>query len=131
MQIVDRFLQESFASYVGWYLTEKYYAELGYIKSPGEDISGQDRQSWTPSVTGSMGYYSPLFVDLVDSFDQSSLYSTYNRDEIKSVHYATIMKIARESSDWTSCKSILREDSGPDWDTFFAPYDRWQGARTY
>jgi hypothetical protein len=131
MQIVDRLLQESFASYVGWYLTEKYYAELGYTKSPGEDISGQDRQSWTSSVSGSMGYYSPLFVDLVDAFDQSSLYMAYNRDEIKSVHYATIMRIARESSNWTSCKSILREDPGQDWDTFMAPYDLWYQNRTY
>jgi len=130
MKIVDRFLQESFASYVGWYLTEKYYEDLGYVKSPARDISGQGRQLWRRTATGATGNYSPLFVDLDDSFDQGSYHgSAYNRDEIKGSHYLTIMKIARESTDWASCKSILLGDSaaftGQNLDAFLAPYEFW------
>ncbi|MDR2936399.1 MAG: hypothetical protein LBU80_03550 [Rikenellaceae bacterium] len=128
MKIADRFLQESFASYVGWYLTEDYYAKLGYVKIRGEDISGQARQSWQKTTTGDWGCYSPLFVDLVDDFNQASNYGnpTYNHDEIKGLHYSVIMKIARESSNWTSCKGILREAlTGSDLNTFLEPYDYW------
>lgn len=135
MRVVDKLLQESFASYVGWYLTEKYYEELGYVKNPGQDISGQDRQfSWERTTSGALGYYSPLFIDLADDFDQgiySTSYRKYNRDEIKGLHYGIVMKIAKESANWASCKSILRENetlSGQSWDDFLAPYDDWYGS---
>lgn len=127
MKNVDRFLQESFASYVGWSLTEKFYEDLGY--TPSRDISGQGRQSWRQTMTGASGWYSPLFVDLDDDFNQAVQYaSTYNQDKIKGSYSATIMRIARESTDWASCKSLLREDrslAGEDLDTFLAPYDYW------
>jgi hypothetical protein len=133
MKNVDRLLQESFASYVGWYMTEKYYNDLGYVKtSTADDISKQARQtSWTQSENSDWGYYSPLFVDLVDNYDQSSSNSRYNRDAIKEVHYSVIMQIAQESETWESCKSILyakvpdRNITARDLDTFLAPYNYW------
>jgi hypothetical protein len=131
---VDRLLQESFASYVGWYLTEKYYAEMGYVKpSAATDISGQARQtSWKSATAPEWGYYSPLFVDLVDNYDQSQS-GDYNKDEVKEVHYSIIMKIASRSDDWESCRKILLEDvpaesktiTARDMEAFIAPYERW------
>jgi hypothetical protein len=138
MKSIDRLLQESFANYAGWYLTEKYYANIGYVSSPREDISGQARQiSWTSKTEGEMGYYSPLFVDLVDNFNQAVYFgSSYNNDMVKGVHYSVIMRIARESTDWASCRSILEEYetfTGQDPESFLAPYEAWyengQGQR--
>jgi hypothetical protein len=135
MSGTDKLLQESLANYVGWYLTEKYYSDLGYVKpSAADDPSGQARQrTWTRESTGSLACYSPLFVDLVDGFDQSTLSSSYNRDRIKETHYSVIMRIAGESADWASCKAILYEElveksktvSRSDLDAFLEPYDYW------
>lgn len=127
MKTVHKLLQESFASYVGWYLTDRYYQDLGYKRGLNEDISGQDRQSWRQTRNGAMGYYSPLFVDLVDEYNQSSINNTYNNDQVKGLSYVTIMQIAKESTDWESCKSILRAATSlqGNLDTFFQPYDYW------
>jgi hypothetical protein len=133
MKGTDRLLQESFASYVGWYLTEKYYTELGYEKDdPAKDITGQSRQFyWTQVTSGERGYYSPFFVDLVDTYNQS-VKSTktinYNFDEVKGVPYSVIMNIAKESADWASAKKILRANptaAAQDLDTFLVPYEYW------
>jgi hypothetical protein len=129
MSKTDRFLQESFASYAGWYLTERYYRELGYQKGPGEDISGQARQtSWRSTTSGDWGYYSPLFVDLIDDFNQSGYGAAYNDDRGRGTPPATLMRIAKESADWASCKAILREENdlvGQSLDAFLAPYEYW------
>jgi hypothetical protein len=131
MKSVHRLLQESFASYVGWYLTEKYYAELGYEKAdPTRDISDQARQFWKMTRTGDMGYYSPFFVDLVDNFNQGSHYpgNGYNSEEVKGAPYSVIMKMVRESIDWASAKSILRMEPtlvSQDLETFLTPYEYW------
>jgi hypothetical protein len=133
MKVTDRFLAESFASYSGWWLTERYYRELGYEKSPGEDISGQARQtSWRSTTSGDWGYYSPLFVDLVDDYNQSARGDAYNDDRVKLTSPATIMRIAKESDTWESCKAILRADAplaAQGLDAFLTPYEYWYGHK--
>jgi hypothetical protein len=130
-KLVDRLLQESFASYIGWYLTDEYYADLGYTRSIEEDVSDQSRQfEWYQTITGDLGYYSPLFIDLTDNFNQKQYYpqSNYNYDEIKGVNYSIIDRIIKESTNWASCKSILMEYpdiAAQGLDAFFAPYDNW------
>ena len=55
-------------------------------------------------------YYSPLFVDLRDNYNQCERLnnSRYANDAIKNVPYSLINKLARESS-WTGVKKVLRE----------------------
>jgi hypothetical protein len=130
-KLVDRLLQESFASYIGWYLTDQYYVDLGYTRSIHEDVSQQSRQfTWYSTVSGDIGYYSPLFVDLADNYDQKqySPESNYNSDQIKDVNFSIIGRIAREGTSWESCKNILKEYPEivkQGLDAFFAPYDKW------
>ncbi len=130
---IDRLLQESFANYVGWYMVEKYYTELGYVKiNPGEDLSGQAAQtSWRSTTSGDRGYYSPLFVDLVDNFNQATYFgSSYNNDELKGLHYSIIREIAEKSADWASCKSILgKHIPAVELEAFLAPYEAWYAKR--
>jgi hypothetical protein len=132
-KIVDRFLQESFASWSGWYFTDRYFAELGYARDASEEISGQSRQySWMSTRRDDWGYYSPLFVDLMDNYNQSTRDSKFNNDGVKGIPAATIMKVASESADWASCNGILRADktiTGAEWDKFLAPYEQWYAAQ--
>lgn len=133
---IDRFIQESFASYVGWYLEEKYYNGNGLNYGVDFIMSDQARQYWQKILSGSDGYYSPIFVDLVDDLNQGILYANETvNEEIISVPDFVIFRIARESSDWASCKRTLQEYSGiyyrsEDLDIMLAQYDYYFTHRT-
>ena len=56
---VHKFIRESYASYAGWYLTELYYKQLGYIKpadpvidSSYTDYTHNARQNWVKTTVG-------------------------------------------------------------------------------
>ncbi len=86
---VETIVKESFASYVGWVISEDYYTSKGYIKpSPGFSINDQFRQSWTNGCA--LHNYSPLFIDLVDSYNQGLADSSKPYDELDSLSYLTV-----------------------------------------
>lgn len=129
---IDKLLRESYASYVGWYLTKTRYSYLGYTESPSlYDFTGQSRQSWRKTGS-STNYYSPLFVDLVDTLNQSSLNSYCNNDQISissSVHYY-IRQMAAQCKTWGDIKSTLSSFVGlyytqSEYNSFIAPYNYW------
>ncbi len=77
---VNDLLCESFASFMGWYYGELYYTSKGYVKpNPWSHINWQHRQSWTGATPR---FYSPIFVDLKDSFNQNSYNPSYLYDSI-------------------------------------------------
>lgn len=110
----DRLLKDSYASYVGWYLCEKYYFSIDYMPYGGFDFTSQARQDWKLGIVGDGIYYSPLFVDLVDEYDQSgnSIFSVFCTDVIKNVPHEIISRIATESKEWKTCRNILEEYIG-------------------
>ncbi len=74
-------LLESWASYVGWYVGEAYYTSLGWVKPPETDysnITNQSRQFWMSTNDN----YSPMFVDLIDGYNQRARGTTYPNDNI-------------------------------------------------
>lgn len=85
LKAVQGLLRESFASYVGFYLGELYYTSvLGYRKPSADfQITTQGRQKWRKTYSDE---YSPLFVDLIDDFDQHTLGEQYNIDHTTTVH---------------------------------------------
>ena len=108
---IPKLLKESWASYAGWYMGELYYSVQRLLPIPFEDdITRQARQSWHPAMANPYYYYSPLFVDLRDNYNQCERLnnSRYANDAIKNVPYSLINKLARESS-WTGVKKVLRE----------------------
>lgn len=117
-------LKESWASYVGWYLGELYYTYLGWVK-PADDssnITGQARQNWVPVFSD---YYSPLFVDLRDSYEQEG-----SGDVIENVSFSVINDIGAKASDWSTCRALIRSHLGANYsnavlDAFFAPYNAY------
>lgn len=127
---VHKFLRESYAEYVGWYIGEHYYANLGYTPSPDFDLTGCNAQDWE-KTDDRTAYYSPLFVDLRDDYNQGfTSGSTYNDDIIKGVPNFIIKDVIANSTDWNSAKAKLRENAGTfysltDINNFFIPYDYW------
>lgn len=129
---VHKFIRESFGSFVGWYIGELFYTNAGYIKlSRSEDITGQARQQWTQYSNSSTKYYSPLFVDMVDNYNQYYDDERYNNDPIQDVPYSIIiLRIVSECTTWSSVKNVLQEYVGAAYpqselDKFLVPYDYW------
>lgn len=100
---IDGLITESWASYVGWHVGETYYKSLGHTIAPGTDITGQARQDWYFGKNT----YSPLFVDMVDDYNQHTSNTGYNYDIIKNTPHSAIKYIISNSSDWTSCRSLI------------------------
>lgn len=124
---IHNLICESWASYVGWYLGELYYKSLGWVKSSrGEDITLQARQGWN-YLTSS--WYSPLFVDLRDDYNQNG------RDAIKEVSFTVINDILRSSTDWRTCRAAILSKLSGSYSTavlndFFVPYDKYIDPKT-
>ena len=96
-------LVESYASFVGWAIGEQYYLSKGYIKpNPGSHINWQNRQGWTPATTPPNYYYSPFFIDLLDTFCQSSI-----TDYIDGVAVSIIEGASTACSTVQQCKNYL------------------------
>ena len=73
----DLFLKESYGKFSGWYLTQKYYLSLGVSEAVALNAaSSQSAQSWhgIDNWDSIIFNYSPLFIDLVDDFNQRDYY---------------------------------------------------------
>lgn len=123
MENVDLFnkthiiLQESFSSYVGWYLGEQYYTSLGWIH-PGGDyrIAAPTRQYWTKTMEGSSLWYSPLFIDLTDHYNQGAYNYSRPYDCIDGIPPELIWWIITRSQTWAQCRpNIERWTYVDDW----------------
>lgn len=124
-------LNESFAGLVGWYLCRTLYDYLNYpIPDTITDDTGDKRQGWTSSTAPDTGYYSPLFVDLMDSYNQYYFNSNYVNDTISALPYSIIWQIIQSSTNWASCRNALYNLIGTyytnsDFNNFASYYDTW------
>ncbi len=97
---------ESFSSFVGWSLGHQYYQKYNHYLGTGlNDETGQGRQDWT----GPGSPYSPLFIDLQDSFNQAfnSGYIGVVYDTISGVPYSVIESIITTCTTWTAVRQAL------------------------
>lgn len=105
----DDIIIESWARFTGWYMPNLYYASLGYKlpeqTTPGASV-GVDAQSWHGLSNG--GKYAPLFIDLMDDFNQRDYYRKnklgyytychgYPDDDVKNVPANIIQSLAFNS----------------------------------
>ena len=80
---VDTLLIESYGSFIGWYLGEQYYLSKGYIKTDSTQVINDNwRQDWSPTSQIPYYWYSPLFIDLMDDYNQGENDSTKLYDDI-------------------------------------------------
>lgn len=128
---VHQFIKESYAEYAGWHMGMRYYTLKGHTPAASFDLTGCFAQRWRQTQTGSSSWYSPLFVDLVDNYDQrTALSGLYNSDPISGVPHSAIKTMASECTTWASVKTKLQSFVGvyytqAELNTFVAPYDYW------
>ncbi len=139
------FLQESFASYSGWYLGEQYYLSQGWV-FPGGDpqIVGSSWQEWfktddltfvSNNLVGYYGWYSPLFIDLTDNYNQGATNPNYYpNDQIQGISPGAIWAIASTSRTWLGsgqCREKIVNLVGayPAFGEWIDDFDAW--ASTY
>ncbi len=135
------FLVESFARYVGWYLGEQYYKSLGWIHPGGNpEIAGPAEQGWYKDYTNrkpypndyyDSGWYSPLFIDLTDNYNQkTTAASRYPDDSIKGVPASAIWNIVSTCKTWSQCKQKIQSYAGiyctrGEYDAWIADFEHW------
>lgn len=87
-------IHESYACFVGYHMSRKYYSMNGYSFGSGTYIwfNEQHMQYWTT------GRYTPLFVDLTDDYNQSSISSSYVSDSISDVPITAIDSLGKVTS---------------------------------
>lgn len=120
-------IKESLADFIAWHLSRNYYMLLnGGLFDPYWDYSlGGLRQTWE-YTSGS--YYSPLFIDLMDDYNQYYHNSNYNDDPITDMPFTSITNIAVQNDSWSAVKSALQGKVGQyftqtELNTFVVPYD--------
>lgn len=86
----EKLIHESYASFIGYHLSRKYYVFKGYYLSSTdyEWFNVQHRQYWFGS-----GNYTPLFVDLIDSFNQGDGFPNFVYDSISGVPVLSVDRL--------------------------------------
>lgn len=96
---IDSLVRESYASFVGWLLGEEYYLSKGFIKPyHGYHINDENRQDWHKNMTTDFYYYSPIFIDLWDNYNQSQEFSFGIPETIWLVSLPVIEGMASQTS---------------------------------
>lgn len=131
---MHRLFRESFADYFSWRLSHKYYS---YYNDGIDDTShgflswnyyfSRENQSWTPS---SNSYYSPMFVDLVDNYNQSYTNPSYNKDPIFGKPDSLIESLVTDYDNWSEIKArlyyyVYTLFAPYELEDYFAPYDEY------
>lgn len=90
-------IHESYACFIGYHMSRKYYLINGYSFSSGTYIwfNEQHKQYWTT------GRYTPLFVDLADDYNQSAESSIYVSDSISDVPITAIDSLGKYTNTTT------------------------------
>ena len=102
-----QFLKESYATYVGWHGCSRYYNSIGHNSS----FTYFGKQEWTPSISNPE--YSPLFVDLIDSYNQNNQSSAYLKDLISGFPHSIIRQtIIPTCRNFIDVKNVLDDYIG-------------------
>ena len=126
---VHRLFKESYASYSGWYLGHKYFRIYNTTTSDWwvDYYIGYSWQNWRKTDTGDSSHYSPLFVDLIDDFDQCYNNPLLNYDPISGANHQIIFAMIAPKN-WSDIKAKLAEYIGSvitqtEYTSFIVPYD--------
>jgi hypothetical protein len=100
-------IQESYASFFGWYNALCYYSYVGANHSYVHSICTQGRQAWTPNSVNLN--YTPIYIDLSDNINQMSAYNntSYVDDSISGLPVSAILSAAMGPTSFSQVVSIL------------------------
>lgn len=104
--LVNELLRESYASFIGWYLGEQYYISKGYVQPITYPyVNDNWCQLWQGTEATPYYWYSPLFVDLVDDFNQSDISSIYLNDDINEFDILDVEELISSCKTVSECKN--------------------------
>ncbi len=127
MSNMQEFIAEAYASYVAYYLTNEYYSIYNMSFAP--DYLFESRQDWYKYCGPSK--YTPLFVDLFDTYNQSTnTIFNFPYDNLSGFSHEAMKLIAQEAVTWEVLKTILRSYinifySADDINVYLEYYDSW------
>lgn len=103
-------IKESFATFMGWYNVKQYYSS---VLLTDEDVHGachQGRQDWEGN---SNDYYTPIYIDLADDYNQYlEINSSYVNDNISNIPVSNILNFAIGPMTWTRSKQLMQGQIG-------------------
>ncbi len=120
-------LTESFASYAGWHITTRYYKDYFNYTLPVTAIR-QSRQSWSKDKSSE---YSPLFVDLFDTYNQGAASNSLRpKDNLTNFSHAIVRDIIANCRTWSACRMILEDYANTfytqdEFEEYVSNYDYW------
>ena len=125
---VHSLIKESYADYVSWYLSKAYYTAInaGTYNSYWDYYLQSPNQYWQKTSTSC---YTPLFIDLVDDYNQRVDGTNYNNDQISGVPHYMMPTIVSGKKTWQALRSYLHvfvdinHCTNSEYLEFVAPYD--------
>ena len=107
---VHKTLRESFACYVSWYLSPLYYTEADFGNfDPGWDNTfEQNFQTWGLNWVSSAIDYTPIFIDLADSYNQWETNHSYIKDSVFDTPHWYIYSVAVDKQSWAELRVALK-----------------------
>ena len=120
-------LKESFACFIGWYYGEMYYSSKGYsAPNASSFVNDQNRQTWI----GENSPYSPLFIDLFDTFNQHNWRNYTLNDPIDQAVSLPLIRNLSRCETFNSFLLMLNNNTSltdSEWD-YFDTYETWLSA---
>lgn len=106
----DNLIKESFASFMGWYNVRSYYNSVLTTDSQVHNACTQGRQSWPENSNGN---YTPVYIDLIDDYNQSiEENSSYVNDYISGVSVGNVLSFAIGPTTWAQSRSLMLQQVG-------------------
>lgn len=105
-------LAESWAQCVGWYVTKDIYSSITNYAQPWNDFDATQLASLNQGTFISNDRYTPLFIDLIDDYNQSI--QGFGRPYDSAVGYSLGQLeefLSHEPNNWTSYRNYLRDNS--------------------
>lgn len=110
-------LAESWAQMVGWYITKQIYGPAGLNFTLNDEDALQSRTYTTMSANGNCisnnaPWYTPLFIDLVDNYNQNSWSSTYPIDNTNGYTLQQLQTfLILRPTNWYMYRDYLKDNS--------------------
>lgn len=130
-----KILRESFASFMGWYYGRQYYIDNGFVEPyDGYMINDNSRQSWDKN---SSSWYTPLFVDMVDTYNQGISFNSRPYDSLSGCPLSIIRELSIDCTNIASLKQRVLNSvaffnaTESDVLVYFRDYDYWVNNNGY
>ncbi len=102
--LVHNRIKESFASFMGWYNARNYYSSIVSTDFDVNVITKQGRQQWDGSSSNN---YTPIFIDLVDDYNQSLSDPSLVIDNISGVGVGDVLSFAIGPHVWFESAGLM------------------------